>query len=92
MEKVMLVLTSEEVHAGIPYAMVCMARYGKDWDTMHRKRRWKVEFTETERKAAIKLFSQSHDWLLGRGVPGEVKMTTKTFGLWQKLGDFCASL
>ena len=92
MAKLMLVMTSEEVHASIPYAMVCMTRYGKDWNTMHRKRRWKMEFTEVEREAANRLFSRSHDWLLGRGVPDEVKMTTGTFALWQKLGNFCASL
>lgn len=88
----MLMLTSEEVHTSIPYAMVCMTRYGKDWNTMHRKRRWKTEFTEAERKAASKLFGCAYDWFLGRGVPDEVKMTTKTFDLWQKLGDFCAQL
>ena len=92
MAKLMLVMTSEEVHASIPYAMVCMTRYGKDWNTMRCKRRWKMEFTEVEREAANRLFSRSHDWLLGRGVPDEVKMTSGTFALWQKLGNFCASL
>lgn len=92
MAKIMLVMTREEVHDNIPYAMICMARYGRSWDTMHRKRRWKVEFTEAERVAAKRLFSQSHNWMLGRGVPDTVTMVTGTYVLWQKLGAFCASI
>lgn len=92
MAKLYLELTSEEVHADIPYAMICMTRYGKDWNTMRRKRRWKMEFTEAERGAASAIFSKSHDWTVGRGVPDTVKMTTGTYKLWQKLGCFCGSL
>ena len=92
MAKLIMVLTSEEVHRSIPYSLICMTRYGSSWNTMRRKRRWKMEFTEAEREAASKLFSRSHDWLLGRGVPDEVRMTTETYGLWQKLGNFCGSL
>lgn len=92
MAKLMMILTSQEVHESIPYSLICMTRYGAHWDTMRRKRRWKMEFTEAERGSAQKLFSRSHDWLLGRGVPDEVRMTIVTFELWQKLGDFCASI
>lgn len=92
MAKLMMILTSQEVHASIPYSLICMTRYGAHWNTMRRKRRWKMEFTEAERQAASKLFSQSHNWTVGKGVPDEVRMTTKTFALWQKLGNFCASI
>lgn len=92
MAKILMVLTAAEVHANIPYSMVCMGRYGSAWNTMHRKRRWKMEFTEAEREAATRLFSQSHNWLLGKGVPDEVRMTPATYALWQKLGNFCASI
>ena len=67
MAKLLMVLTAAEVHASIPYSMVCMGRYGSAWNTMHRKRRWKMEFTEAEREAATRLFSQSHNWLLSNG-------------------------
>lgn len=87
-----LVLTSEEVHGNIPYAMVCMTRFGAYWNTMRRKRRWKAEFTEQEREAATKLFNLSYRWTLVTGVPDEVKMTPKTYALWMKLGDFCSSI
>ena len=87
-----LVLTSEEVHGNIPYAMVCMTRFGAYWNTMRRKRRWKAEFTEQERTAATRLFNQSHRWLLTTGVPDTVRMTVQTFALWMKLGEFCASI
>lgn len=92
MAKLMIALTAEEVYAKIPYSVVCMGRYGSAWNTMHRKRRWKSEFSDVERKAATRLFGQSHDWLLRRGVPEKVTMTLTTYSLWQKLGDFCASI
>lgn len=72
--------------------MVCMGRYGSAWNTMHRKRRWAAEFTEREKKAATKLFAKSHEWTLTRGVPDSVVMSVETFKLWQKLGDFLASI
>lgn len=92
MAKLIMVLTSDEVHTNIPYSLICMTRYGSSWNTMRRKRRWKMEFTDAEREAATRLFSQSHDWLLGRGVPDEVRMSPKTFSLWQKLGHFCGTI
>lgn len=90
--KLYLNLKEEEVHSSIPYALVCMTRYGSHWDTFHRRRRWKEEFTEDERAACTRLFRHSHVWLLGGGVPDTVKMSLKTFALWQKLGDFCSSI
>ena len=39
-----LVLTSEEVNANIPYALVCMTRFGACWET-GRRRAWLEEFT-----------------------------------------------
>lgn len=88
----MVKLTAEEIHREIPYSTVCMGRYGSSWNTMHRKRRWAEEFTESDRAAARRLFAQAHDWTVGRGVPDTVLMSWKTFHLWQKLGDFCASI
>lgn len=87
-----LVLTSEEVHATIPYALVCMTRFGAHWNTGRRKRRWLVEFTEQEREAATRLFNLAHRWTVGSGVPDEVRMSQKTFSPWMKLGEFCASI
>lgn len=92
MAKLLVVLTHDKIQSEIPYSVVCMARYGAVWNTGRRRRRWAAEFTEAEREAARKLFSQSHDWLLSRGVPDEVRMWPSTFALWQKLGAFCASL
>ena len=92
MAKLFLQLSSDEVNVNIPYAMVCMTRYGASWNRMFRKLRWTEEFTEQERNSAERLFKQSHDWLLGRGVPSYVKMTFDTFNLWHKLGNFCASI
>lgn len=87
-----LVLTRDEVNLHIPYALVCMTRFGAHWGTGHRRRRWLEEFTQQEREAATRLFSLSHSWLLTTGVPDEVRMTPKTFALWKKLGNFCGSV
>lgn len=87
-----LTLSSDEVHEKIPYALVCMTRYGAHWDTGRRKRLWDENFSEAEKKAATRLFNQSHRWTLTTGVPETVKMSVATFALWMKLGDFCASV
>ena len=87
-----LVLSSEEIHAMIPYAMICMTRYGAHWGAGRRKRRWAEEFTEAERAASAKLFLRSYDWTVGGGVPDKVRMTPDTLRLWMKLGAFCAGI
>lgn len=92
MTKEMMKLSSTEVHSTIPYSMICMTRYGSSWDTGRRRRAWLSDFSEEERKAAARLFHKAHDWTVGRGVPDTVRMNRKTFHLWQKLGDFCASI
>ena len=51
-----------------------------------------ADFSESEREAAGRLFRMAHNWTVGRGVPDTVQMSRKTFNLWQKLGDFCASI
>lgn len=51
-----------------------------------------ADFSESEREAAGRLFRMAHNWTVGRGVPDTVQMSRKTFHLWQKLGDFCASI
>ena len=87
-----IALTSDEINARIPYALVCMTRFGAHWETGRRRRRWVEMFTEQERRAATRLFNESRRWLLTTGVPEEVKMTAQTFALWMKLGEFCGSL
>ena len=87
-----VVLERNEVQQFIPYELICMTRYGATWGTGKRRRRWLKEFTEEERDAAGRLFSKAHDWALSRGVPDTVRMSMKTYDLWQKLGYFCATL
>lgn len=92
MAKQMMKLTVEEVRANIPYDLICMVRYGSAWDTGRRRRAWLANFTEEERRAACRLFKQARGWTVGRGVPDKVTMTEKTFCLWRKLAEFCASI
>lgn len=90
--KVIIQLSSSEVHRDIPYQLICESRYGALWDTMRRKRRWAAEFTFKERDVAIRLFHQAAKWAIGTGVPDTVRMQPETYELWQKLGEFCSSL
>lgn len=92
MAKLMLVFDHDEVSRNIPYMVVCEAREGSRWNTGTRRRRWLQEFSEQERTKATTLFRQAHTWALVKGVPNTVRMTLETHSLWQKLGDFCASL
>ena len=87
MAKIMLVITHEEVDTNIAYSLICFSRYGSAWDTGRRRRAWLANFTEEER-----LFKQARGWTVGRGVPDKVTMTEKTFCLWRKLAEFCASI
>lgn len=90
--KVMIELDREDIHRELPYAVICEARYGSRWNTGKRRRRWMEEFTESEREAASKIFSKAHRMYLASGVPDSMIMSKKTLALWQKIGDFCASL
>lgn len=87
-----IVLTADEIRNDIPYAIICTAHDSACWNTMRRKRRWKMEFTEAERNAATEIFRKAHRWFLVTGVPDEVRMRMTTYRLWQKLGAFCGSL
>lgn len=90
--KIDVVLSRDEIHNKIPYALICETRYGCLWETIRRRRRWLAEFSEAERNAASRLFKLAHSWYLVKGVPDEVRMSCHTFKLWLKLADFCGSL
>lgn len=92
MAEVLIKFTHDEIQDQIPYALVCETRESSIWGTSRRRRRWMIEFDPSERDACTRLFSMSRTWYLVKGVPDEVMMSMKTYGLWQKLGAFCASL
>ncbi len=92
MASIEMVFTNKETKALIPFGMICMTRYGSVWNTMRRKRRWKEEFTESERERASRLFKQAYTWECTTGVPETVRMKPSTYNLWQKLAAFCCSL
>ena len=45
MAKLMVELTADEVHADIPYALICMTRYGAVLCTLRCKRLWRDVLT-----------------------------------------------
>jgi hypothetical protein len=49
-------------------------------------------FTEAEIDAIYRLHKQAYSWYCVKGVPEEVKMSVKTYCLWQKLANFCGGL
>lgn len=90
--EVYMALTREQINRNIPYQLVCETCGGSRWDTGTRKRRWEAEFSPAERRAADRLIRQAQTWTLKRGALASVKMPGAVYDLWQKLGDFCASL
>lgn len=87
-----IALNREEIQERIPYAIVAETMSSAVWNTMRRKRLAKEFFTEVEMDAIYRLHRQARDWYLYKGVPDEVKMTVKTYCLWQKLANFCCEL
>lgn len=87
-----IVLDRDEANRMLPYALICMTRYGAGWERTIVRKRFKEEFTPEEKKASEEIFRKSHSWFLVKGVPEEVKMRAKELALWVKLGDFCASI
>lgn len=87
-----LEMERDEIEEKLPYGVICEAKGGSRWNTMRRRRRWTKEFSEKEREAASEIFRKAHSWMLVKGTPDKVRMTLSTYGLWQKLGEFCASI
>lgn len=87
-----LILTHDEVNEQIPYALVCEMMSSSRWNTGKRKRLMKERFTESEIDAIYRLHKQAYTWHLVKGVPDEVKMTTKTYELWRELANFCCEI
>lgn len=87
-----IALNREEIQERIPYAIVAETMSSAVWNTMRRKRLTKEFFTDAEMDAIYRLHRQARDWYLYKGVPDEVKMTVKTYCLWQKLANFCCEL
>lgn len=92
MAKLEIILTADEVRENIPYMLICETKESSVWYTGRRRRRWNLEFSEAERKAASRLFSLAYRWSLRTGVPDEVRMSLSTYTLWGKLAAFCASI
>lgn len=87
-----LTLTHDEINERIQYAVVAATMSGARWGTGKCKRLIKQYFTEAEIDAIYRLHKQAHSWYCVKGVPDEVKMTVKTYCLWQKLANFCCEL
>lgn len=92
MAKRMMKLTAEEVRANIPYDLICMVRYGCTWSSGRCRRAWLADFSESERRPQGGCSAWLTTGTVGRGVPDTVQMSRKTLHLWQKIGDFCASV
>lgn len=92
MATILYSLTRDEVERGINYRLICETMCGAAWSTGRRRRRWRAEFTEAERKACSRLKAQAYGWYLRSGIPDEVTMTAGTLALWKKLEAFCGSI
>lgn len=90
--KLYISLNQDEIYEQIPYAIVAETMSGARWNTGHRRRLMKQQFTEAEIEATYRLHKQAYSWYLVKGVPEAVKMTLNTYHLWQKLANFCGGL
>lgn len=86
-----MILTNDEVKENIPYAMICETRYSTSWNTMRRKRMWKMDFTEDEREKAEKMFKQAYSWYT-KGITETIRMDIATYRLWNKIARFCGMI
>lgn len=90
--KFYIALNHDEIQERIPYAIVAETMSSAVWGTGKRKRLMKQWFTEAEIEAIYRLHKQAHSWYCVKGVPEEVKMSVKTYCLWQKLAHFCCEI
>lgn len=90
--KFYIALNHDEIQERIPYAIVAETISSAVWNTGKRKRLAKIFFDESETEAIYRLQHQARDWYMYKGVPDEVKMSVKTYCLWQKLANFCCEL
>ena len=79
----------EEIRALLPYELICETMEGSRWNTGSVKRKFTAAFTPTERKQISRIKQQAHRWALTSGAPEKIKMTSKTYALWDRLGEFC---
>ncbi len=89
--RVMIHLDREDCEK-LPYAVICETHDGAYWNTGRRRRMWNQIFTESERNRASDIFKKARSYTLYKGCPDSLVMSKETYLLWQKLGDFCASL
>lgn len=83
----------KEVEERIPYALICQTACGSKWDTARRRRMAREFFESKEINRLSGLINQSKKWYLRTGIPMEgVSMTSDTYDLWQKFGQFCMML
>ena len=90
--EIFLTLTRDEINTEIPYAIICETMGGSKWNTGKCKKLKREWFSEKEIAQFSRLHQMAYTWYLKKGVPDEIKITTKTLLLFQKLGDFCYSL
>lgn len=90
--KLYISLNHDEIQEQIPYAIVAETMSRSVWNTGKRKRLMKQYFNESEIEAIYRLHKQAYSWYLVKGVPDEVKMSVKTYYLWQKLASFCCEI
>ena len=90
--KLEIVLDRDEIQEYIPYGLIWSTRYSSVWNTMRRKQRWNAEFSAYERERANAMCRQAYNWTCTTGLPETLRMSKGTYELWQKLGEFCASI
>ena len=90
--RMMIEFNRDDIQKRLPYMLLWETRSSSRWQTGRRKRLYQEQFTEQERHAASRIFSQARQWAAITGAPDNVTMSIRTAELWEKLGRFCAEL
>lgn len=90
--KTYMYLDRDEIQKNIPYMLVAETFAREIHKTGRAKRIFNSMFDESEKRKIQEMRRQAYSWALVKGVPDELKLTTKTYFLWHKLAEFCMRL
>ena len=78
----------------IPYMLIAetFARGSGVTKTGRGKRIFNEMFDDSEKAKIRELKGKANKWAFITGVPESIKITMKTYALWQKLAEYCMRL
>lgn len=85
----MVTLDHDEVRDKLHYDLINDTMGSSKWQSGSVQRKFREQFTDSEREVVSKLYAQAKKWRLSTGAPENVSMTMTCFKLWERLHRFC---